>query len=258
MRWVLVYFAGMDTLIYKGIAHIEQRHWWYRGRREIILRLLRQVGFIGSADASRTILSVGCGSGEEIRFLGRFGKVYGIDPGEDAIRSCRAAGIGEQVTQASAEQIPFPDNHFDAVFILDVLEHIRDEQRALAQIYRVLKPGGIVVISVPAYSWLWSRADVRSHHFRRYTRPALEKKCSAAGFAVLRATYCNTILFLPLAAIKFLTRMWEPSCCVGAEVQMPPWAINNILSWLFLLEAPLIAVANLPFGLSVFAVLRKK
>jgi len=247
----------MDTLIYKGIAYIEQRHWWYRGRREIILRLLRRIGFADSAKTPRSILSVGCGSGEEIRFLGRFGKVYGIDPGEDAIRFCRAAGIGEEVTQASAEQIPFPDESFDAVFVLDVLEHVRDEAAALTQIYRVLKPGGIVVISVPAYAWLWSKADVRSHHFRRYTRPALEKKCSAQGFAVLRATYCNTILFLPLAAIKFLTRMGEPSCCVGAEVQMPPRAINSILSRLFLLEAPLISRMNLPFGLSALVVLQK-
>lgn len=247
----------MDTLIYKGIAHIERRHWWYRGRREIILRLLDRIGFAGFAKTPRTILSVGCGSGEEIRFLGRFGKVYGIDPGEDAIRFCRAAGIGEQVMQASAAQIPFPDESFDAVFVLDVLEHVRDEARALAQIHRVLKPGGIVVISVPAYSWLWSGADVRSHHFRRYTRRELEKKCLAQRFEVLRATYCNTILFLPLAAIKFLTRMWEPGCCVGAEVQMPPAAINSILSWLFLREAPLIARMNFPFGLSVLAVLRK-
>ena len=244
----------MEPLIYKGIASIERRNWWYQGRREIILRLLSRIGF---ADTPRTILSVGCGSGEEIRFLGRFGKVYGMDPGEDAIRFCRAAGIGEEVVQASAEVIPFPDKSFDGVFVLDVLEHVRDDERALAEIYRVLKPGGIVVISVPAYGWLWSRADVRSHHFRRYTRAELEKKCSAAGFSVLRATYCNIILFLPLAAVKLLTRMWEPSCCVGAEVQMPPAAMNRILRWLFSLEAPVIARVNVPFGLSVFAILRK-
>ena len=247
----------MDTLIYQGIASIEQRHWWYRGRREIIMRLLGRIGFAVSACAPRMILSVGCGSGEEIRFLGRFGKVYGIDPGEDAIRFCRAAGIGEQVKRASAEQIPFPDKSFDAVFVLDVLEHVRDDERALAQIYRVLKPGGIVVVSVPAYAWLWSRADMRSHHFRRYTRHALEEKCSRAGFTILRATYCNAILFLPLAVIKLLTRVWEPSCCVGAEVQMPPTGANRILSWLFSLEAPLIARIDFPFGLSVLAILRK-
>lgn len=244
----------MDTLIYKGIAHIERRHWWYYGRREIILRLLVRIGF---ADVPRVVLSVGCGSGEEIRFLRRFGKVYGIDPGEDAVRFCRAAGIGEEVVRASAEEIPFPDEYFDAVFMLDVLEHVRDEERAFAEIYRVLKDGGIVVISVPAYPWVWSGADIRSHHFRRYTRGVLEKKCSASGFSVLRGTYCNAILFFPLAAIKLLTRIWEPAWCVGAEVYMPPKAINKILRWLFSLEAPLIARVNLPFGLSVLVIARK-
>jgi len=247
----------MDTLIYKGIAYIERRHWWYRGRREIILRLLNRIGFAGSAKTPHTILSVGCGAGEEIRFLGQFGKVYGMDPGEDAIRFCREAGIGEQVVQASAENIPFADASFDAVFALDVLEHVAGEEQALDEIYRVLKPGGIAVFTVPAYAWLWSKADMRSHHFRRYTRRELMRKCATRGFSVLRATYCNTILFLPIAKIKFLTRMWEPKCCVGAEVQMPPRAINTILSWLFSLEAPVIARMNLPFGLSVLTILQK-
>jgi len=243
----------MDLSIYKGIAEIERNHWWYKTRRDIIVSILSPILHAGE----RRILSVGCGVGGEVFFLKQFGKIYGIDVNETAIEYCKKAGLGDDVMQANAESIPFGDNTFDIVFILDVLEHVRDDKKAMREIYRVLKKDGLLVLTVPALPFLWTRADERAHHFRRYTRGVIEKRFLQSDFSIRKISYFNFILFLPIALVKIATRIFEPKKMVGKEVSIPRPFLNNLLYWIFKKEAWLLKRINLPIGISIFCVGQK-
>lgn len=244
----------MEPVIYERIAEIEREHWWYEVRRVIIARLLEP---LLPPSGLRRVLSVGCGTGAELTFLSRYGVVTGVDPSEAAIRFCRAQGLGAEVFQASVEKLPFADDTFDIAFALDVLEHVRDDRRALGELYRVLRPGRIAVIAVPAFPVLWSKADERAHHIRRYQKHELREKIERAGFAVLRLTYFNTLLFFPIAAAKLVSRVREPNFLLGAEVDLPPPWLNRLLGAVFAVESHLVPVLNLPFGISLLAIVRK-
>lgn len=244
----------MEPLIYERIAAIERAHWWYRGRREIIARLLAPAEF---APSGRAVLSAGCGTGGELRFLSGYGRVFGVDPSESAISHARAAGFGDAIQQASLEAVPFPDGFFRLAFALDVLEHVPREGQALGELFRVLAPGGLAVLTVPAFPELWSRADERAHHLRRYRKRELVRALTAAGFRPLRVTYFNTLLFFPVAGAKLLSRFIEPAFLAGAEVSMPPRWLNNMLARIFSLEAPLLTRGDFPFGVSLLAIAEK-
>lgn len=245
----------MESRVYKGIAEIEEYHWWYRGRRVIIRALLERQ--LSGDSAGRQVLSVGCGMGGELEFLQEFGDVSGIDPSEEALSYCRERGYVKGIRRAGAEQIPFPDGSFDAVFILDALEHVADDERASREIFRVLRPGGLLVVTAPAFEWLWSRADERSHHYRRYTRRQLTSTLRKAGFSIERTSYFNTILFFPIAAAKIATRLFEPSFLAGSEVKLPPKLLNKFCYSLFSREVWLLSRRTLPFGISVCALARR-
>lgn len=244
----------MELIVYKGIAEIERDHWWYRGRRAIIKAVLAGTLPLG---AGRRILSVGCGMGGELEFLKAFGEVSGIDPSEDALSYCRERGYTKNIHCAGAEKIPFHDKTFDAVFILDALEHVKDDARAAREMFRVLRPGGYLIVTTPAFKWLWSRADERSHHFRRYTRRGLAEVLHSAGFGVERSSYFNTVLFLPIALAKIATRLYEPAALAGSEVKLPPKFINELCYALFRIEAWFLRRMTFPFGISVGALAQR-
>lgn len=244
----------MEPLLYERIAEIEREHWWYQGRRRVIERLLKP--YLEPSGARR-VLSVGCGTGEELRFLARYGAVLGIDPNEDAIHFVRSRGFGGQVRQASLTALPFADGIFDFVFALDVLEHVLDDRAALAEVWRVLKPKGLAIIAVPAYQFLWSRSDLRAHHHRRYGKGRFRRLLVGVGFDILRLTYFNTFLSLPIALAKLLSRIREPRFLAGAEVSMPPRWLNRILKQVFLFEPRILPMADFPFGISLLAITRK-
>ncbi len=244
----------MESVIYERIAEIEREHWWYEVRRMIVARL---VDSLLPAHPNRAVLSAGCGTGTELHFLSRYGKVTGADPSDQAIGFCRSSGVRADLVQAPLERLPFSAGSFDAVFLLDVLEHIEAEGVALAEVSRVLKPGGLVVFTVPAFGFLWSRADLRAYHFRRYRRPELREVLSRAGFTPLRLTYFNTFLFLPIVIAKLISRVREPKLLEGLEVSMPPPILNRLLKAVFSIEALLLPFFNLPVGVSLLAVVRK-
>lgn len=243
----------MDPLLYRDIALNEERRWWDRGRRAILARFLRSFIQPGKRPA---MLSAGCGTGGELRFLSRYGRVTGIDNHEEALAFCRAASFGDAVVQGSIESLPFKDGSFDFVFALDVLEHLPDDRPALCEIKRVLRVDGIAFITVPAFQWLWSHADEREHHSRRYRRRELEALIRDAGLEPIRVTYYNTILFLPIAAAKLISRLYEPKALATSEVHLPG-LINELSSYLFGLEARLLPRVNFPFGISILAIARR-
>jgi len=229
----------------------EERHWWYRVRREIVLNLLADIRKNLGREIS--ILDVGCGAGGLLKELGRFGNAYGIDVSEDAVQFGREHGV-QHIQLGSVSAIPYPDNHFDVVCALDVLEHVQHDHAAVNEIRRVLRPGGRAIVSVPAFPSLWGITDVLSYHYRRYRLRPLTVLAMNSGFEIIRATYFNTILFIPIALVRLTVRML--GLRVGSENQSFGF-LNELFYRLFHMETMFLKYMNLPFGISILMIAQK-
>jgi SAM-dependent methyltransferase len=241
---------------YAEYYRIEDKHWWFVGRRRIFLALLRKY-LPPRAGRPRRILDVGCGTGTMLRYLGRFGEAEGIDTDAEAVRFCRMRGVG-RVRRVEGPPLPFPDGAFDVITALDVIEHIEDDRAMLRELYRITRPGGLLLFSVPAYRFLWGPQDEISNHKRRYVRRQIGARVTAAGYRIRRLSYCNTLLFPMIAAIRLL-RPYRPG---AAELKSDftltrPGLVNTVLGRVFALEAPVLERANLPFGVSILGIAYK-
>jgi SAM-dependent methyltransferase len=238
---------------YAEYFRIEDRHWWFIGRRRIVLALLA-AHLSRREGGGRRILDLGCGTGTMLAHLRRFGEVQGVDADERAVKFCRSRGE-DRVQLLRARTLPFPDHTFDLVTALDVLEHIEDDEGALQEVARVLRPGGTLLATVPAYGWMWGAQDEISHHFRRYTAGQLEKLICRARFETERLTYFNTILFPPIAAIRVARRVWRRQSDTRSDFEMTqPGVVNRMLSGVFSSEARWLRRRDLPVGVSLLAV----
>jgi SAM-dependent methyltransferase len=240
----------MEETAYREHYEVEDRHWWFRGRWTVVEALLART----SLPASPRILDAGCGTGGNLRRYAQHGEVEGVDPSADAVRFCRERGF-DSIQQAGLEELPFEDSRFDLLAATDVLEHIAAERDALRELWRVAKPGGALLLTVPAYMWLWSEEDENLHHQRRYTRHRLRLAVEGAGWEPQLATYFNTLLLPPIALARRL-----PSRSNGhrAEIDRTPPGLDGPLSLPMRFEARLIrAGIRLPVGVSVGIVCRK-
>jgi SAM-dependent methyltransferase len=243
----------MDRVLERQIHEVEEWHWWYRGRRKVIAALVRRLGLPPGTE----ILDAGCGSGRNMVDLARYGTVTGLEIADASVHWARNRGIGE-VVQGSITEAPFPDDRFDFAVCLDVLEHIDDEVHALRELRRVMRPGGTLLVTVPAYQSLWSEHDVINHHKRRYTRKTLSAVAERAGWETARTTYFNGCL-LPVAIVH--RRLARPAHLVDepvSDLERTPERLNSLLEWPLRFEALLIARGlRIPVGLSLAAVFRK-
>jgi SAM-dependent methyltransferase len=232
---------------------VEDRHWWFIGRRRIILALLGERLPAVSADKTRRILDLGCGTGTMLAHLRQFGEVEGFDADERAIDFCRERGE-DRVRLLESTELPAPDASFDVVTALDVLEHIADDNRALREIARVLRPGGLLLATVPAHRWMWGAQDEISHHFRRYSAAEMRGRVQGAGLDLERLTYFNALLFPPIAAVRLARRAMplrgEPRSDFEMTREGP---VNRLLATLFSSEARWLRGRDLPFGVSLLA-----
>jgi SAM-dependent methyltransferase len=247
----------MDRVEVRAMLDHEDRHWWYRGRRRIVLDELARVP---SARGGRA-LDAGCGSGRLLDDLARLAAVSGLELSEESVAVARARGHADVVAGA-VEALPWPDETFELVTCLDVIEHTPDDRVTLRELRRVLRPGGHLLVTVPAYQALWSRHDVVNRHYRRYNRRMLRAAAGEAGLTVERMTSFNALLLPPAAAVRLLQRLRQapiaPEDGHVSDVELTP-------AWLSpLLELPLRAEAAwlrrgraLPAGLSLLAVLRR-
>lgn len=203
------------------------------------------------------ILDFGCGSGYFVSMLASSGyDTYGLDISSEAIQYGKNQNI-KNLDVIDSHKINFLDNYFDAILAMDVFEHLEDEEWALKEIERVLKPGGVAIIMAPAYMFLWGVQDEASHHYRRYTLGRFLKKIRpASSFSILRASYFNTFLFLPIAAVRLLSKLF----CFRkrhSDFDINSDLLNKVFFSVFNLERKILRYINFPFGVSILAVLRK-
>jgi SAM-dependent methyltransferase len=230
----------------------EDRHWWYRGRRTVIERVLDGLRL----PARARILDAGCGSGRNMVELARHGTVTGVELSETSVDLARGREIGE-VVAGSVLEMPFPADSFDLAVSLDVIEHLEDDLGALREMRRTVTPGGSLLVTVPAYPWLWSGHDEINHHHRRYTRRSLERVAGQAGWEQVRTTYFNSLLLPAAIILRVLDRLSTKTTESSLDLWVPPEPFNWLLERPLSIEAALIARGGrIPAGLSLLAVFR--
>ena len=238
----------MERIIYDRMAELDSRHWWYRARREVLAKLISRTIAL---PCNAKILEIGCGTGHNLSMLGRFGDVDAIEV-DEAARALAERRLGRPIGASPLPDLAgVPEASYDLVAILDVLEHIEDDKAALESIARRLKPGGHILIAVPAHPWLWSAHDVANHHFRRYTRKTLRAAIAGSGLRVRELTAINSLLF-PLAVVsRFADKIRGKE---GSDDALPPAPVNWLFEKVFALEAQLVGRVSLPIGVSLVAV----
>lgn len=245
----------MQTEIYEKIYLSEKGNWWYKSRRELITDTVSRIKQ-RSGKETLNILDVGCGTGLNSKALDQFGDVCGLDVSEDALNFSRSRGEFNLI-RANADDLPFKHNSFDVVCALDVLEHIEDDINAMKEIHRVLKPSGNLILTVPAFMFLWGRHDEAANHKRRYYKRSIIKTLESCGFLIDRCTYWNFLLFPAVALIRPLMNRCY---CTNDSYDLPelPYIFNEILLNILRLENAAIACGfNLPVGVSIFCVCRR-
>lgn len=245
----------MEERLYDEYARIQGYHWWFRGRRAIVGAVIGSE--LGSMTPGARILDVGCGTGTNLALLRRFGEVQGVESELAAVEFCRRNGEPD-VEHHLGSDLPFPDTSFDLVTLLDVIEHVEDDRVLLEEALRTLVPGGHVLVTVPAYMWMWGAQDEIAHHHRRYTRPQLRSSLAGAGFVPRRLTYFNSILFAPVAAIRLARRLRPADAEPHSDFEMNrPGPFNSLLAGAFSSEARLVRRMDLPFGVSILCLARR-
>jgi SAM-dependent methyltransferase len=238
---------------------LEDKHWWFVGRRRLLLKLLGRVFRPADSDARREILDVGCGTGTMLQHLSAYGNTTGADADAEAVYFCRKRGL-ENVLQLTDATLPFEPGSFDLVTVLDVLEHIDDDLGMLREVFRVLKPDGLLLATVPAYRFLWGPQDEISLHKRRYRAKELKARLEQAGFSLLKLSYFNTFLFPFIAAIRLGRKIVPgPPAELKSDFTLTKAGfLNQLLASIFSWERHLITRFDLPFGVSIVALARKK
>jgi len=231
---------------------MEDSYWWFIGRRKVISRLARQY----LTGKERKILDWGCGAGGNFKTLSQFGEVLGVDSSSQAIAFCKKRLITNVLELQTIDQLQ-TDVKFDLLSNFDVLEHIEDDEQFLRDAHKVLKPGGLILITVPAYMFLWSQLDEILGHVRRYSRSELVRKFEKCGFTIIRASYFITILSPFFILARLLQRTIPSKNTLDDMIIKLPKPVNQFLVWLISIEAQLIRWINLPFGTSIIVLARR-
>lgn len=243
----------METPEYKNIFDNEESHFLYISRHNLVISLLQKYT---KGKQKLKILDAGCGTGGLAKKLKEFGDVWGIDIHPDALRFSKRRGV--KVKKASVANIPFPASSFDVVVSVDVIYHrkVTNDKKALDEFFRVLKPGGMLIIRVPANKWLRLIHDQHVHTRKRYEKKELLKKLESAGFLIERISFVNA----PLLPIAVLQSTWQKLAGVRkieSGIEKAPKILNQLLTLLLNFEVRLILWVNLSFGMGLIAVCKK-
>jgi len=237
---------------------LEDTYWWFVGRRRLVRDLVDR--FAPDVEP-RVILDAGCGTGGTLCHLQGAGELWGCDLSSEALRLCRARGFGN-LAESSVESLDFPDEHFDVVISCDVIEHVPADERAMAEMARVLRPGGILILTVPAHRWLWSGHDEALDHQRRYESRPLRELIEGAG---LQIELFSKAVAITMPAVLLSVAARRVAWAFGRKRERAqqtalfalPGPINRLLIWLLDIEAWLMRYVSLPIGASLVVVARK-
>lgn len=246
----------MDPAEFEQMFQVEETNWWYRSRRFLVRRQVEAE--VRRVNRRLKILDVACATGMSFRFLSDLGDITGIDISHETIRLCARRGITD-IVQCDAMALPFREDSFDLVLALDACEHFEDDRKSMREMYRVLRPGGTVILTVPAFMFLWSPHDDSFHHLRRYTRPELKGKLEESGLKAVRASYYSFFLMPPVYLFRKIRSSFGSRAEKKSDFFVPiPGPAERLLRGVMALERWLMRFFNLPFGVSLFTVSRKK
>ena len=235
----------MDRIVYDRMAAHDSTHWWYTARRDILADYLAREGNLPGA---ARILEIGCGTGHNLPMLGAFGAVDAIEI-DPAARDIASARLGKPVGAAPLPELTGVERgSYDLIAVLDVVEHIADDIAALKAMAECLKPGGKILITVPAHQWMWSAHDVVNHHHRRYSKAGLTSVIRAAGLEPRKLGYFNSLLFPLAAAARLAGRLTGKD---DSDDSPPPKIVNTLFEAIFRLERHLVGRVPLTPGVSI-------
>lgn len=238
----------MEPYLYDEMFRLEERHWWFAAKHQIILTLLDR---IVPSDPTARIADLGCGCGRMLELLHERYSAIGVDASPQALEFCRRRNVSIELGHLP-DQLPLPQQSFDAVLMLDVLEHLDDDLASARAAAALLKPQGYLLVTVPAYAWLYGPHDAAHHHRRRYSKRELARTLTAAGLRIELLSYYNTFLF-PLALLQRLGQRLSGSTSQVAT-KTPSAPINSLFRKVFAVERHLIGRLPLPAGLSLVAI----
>ena len=246
----------MNPEEYEILFRVERDHWFYRGKREIAFQWVRE---LIPSPREKVLVDLGCGTGCFVEQMVQRGyPMIGVDDHQESIVRARALLGEKNFREGSAESFPFESNSVDLITMLDVLEHLREDRKALDSMYRALKPGGFLLITVPAFHFFWSEWDRSLHHFRRYTSASLLPLLKGAGFEISFWNHINVLAF----PIVFLLRRWREWVGGGEnpldrpENRIPWGPLNRLLEWQFV-RAAVQKWIRFPFGVSILVIAKK-
>lgn len=238
----------MDEFVYDFFN--EDKWWWSVGRRALVNKLWKRYS---NASQDPAILDIGCGAGTTLKELEKAGRGYGMDVSPHALKYCLQRGV-DPVCMADASRLPYRNEQFDLVVCTDVLEHVRDDVDAMREMYRVARPGAVIILTVPALQFLWSRRDEQCHHFRRYNLAEVKEKTRAAGLESVRTTYINFPLLVPLLLLVKVGHLLRRNPSRKMDYVLVPPFINRVLGWVVSAEARWLSRLDLPLGTSIACV----
>lgn len=246
----------MNVDIYEQMYLTEKDNWWFKGRRELITEMVARACKPSWCGALK-ILDVGCGTGLNSKAFEEFGEIYGVDISKDALKFCRLRG-NSTIIRANTGYLPIKNNSFDLLLALDLLEHVEDDIGAIKEFFRILKPNGTLILTVPAFMFLWSDHDIALHHKRRYNKDSLVKVLKSSGYSIERLTCWNFFLFPMVAFIRLFSRGGKDE--ESGRYRLPDLSNigNTILLWVLRVEKAAISRGyNFPIGVSIICICRK-
>ena len=250
----------MNINYYKEYAQLEREHWWFQVRGKIISKLIL-TSIETNENKQLNILNIGAATGKTSEILSKFGKVTSLEYDKDCCDYAKQQ-FNMTIIHGSILELPFMDEEFDLVCAFDVIEHVEDDLLGINEMKRVCKIDGLLVLTVPAFMFLWSHHDEVNHHYRRYTLNNLKDLVKKAGLHPVRGTFYNTLLFIPIALFRLFSKMIPEKLIrkgAGSDATLHNTnsLISRILYHIFNLELSLLKLFNLPFGVSIFLSLSK-
>ena len=245
----------MERDEYRIMHDIEQTYWWFVGKQFLVRRILQELPL--NKTRQDRILDIGCGTGFILKLLEHFGVSYGAECSPDAIQFLRHRSLNLVVQSDVDQSLPFKNHTFSAITCLDVLEHLDNDLKLVKEMGRVCKPGGYVILTVPAYQILWSYHDIALHHKRRYTKQQMLSMIRHFNWKIVKCSYYNGILFFPILSVRMLRQCLSGHNSARSDffINLPAW-LNRVLSVFFVCEISLLKYLNLPFGVSLLLILQ--